>query len=410
VRLGELLVQTGAITGVQLEEALRQQVVYGARLGTNLIELGYADHDTVAHGLARVRRVPAALKKHLTHYNQDALDLVPRHLCAQLVAFPVAFANSSAGRQLVVCLRDPQDSVAIERLSEAARVPVMPCTAPELSILYMLERVLRIRRPPRYAQARPGGDVPVAPGEPSAAPAAAPAEDEIDVDFAEEEVDMPELVELDHADVERDFSQYAVPNPRDSAVGLSSLSSPLVARPAPSPDRSAAADTGPALDYTAASRQIADARDREGVSAAAIGFVRGAFGAGLMLIAKDQMALGHAGCGGRFDADTVGSILIPLTAPSVFRTAITERRTFRGAPAADGKAIHDRIFKLFPLKGPPTEVIVVPVTLKERVVSALYAHDRSGGPLPVRAVGELERLSTDVATAYLRLIRQAKSG
>lgn len=402
MRLGEILVATGAITGKQLDDALRQQVVYAARLGTNLIELGYADHDTVAHGLARVHHVPAALKKHLTHYDTDALGLIPPAVCARLIAFPVAFAKTRAGRQLVVCLRDPLAAAAIAELGEIARVPVMACTAPELSILYMLERVLGIRRPPRYAQARPGGDVPVA----AAADAAGDAVDvDIDIDFDEEELDMPELVELDHADVERDFSQYSVPNaPRDSLIGLSSLARPAVARAPTAPP----VEPVLSLGIDDASRQIAAARDRDAVSAAAIGFVRGAFGAGLMLIAKDQMAIGHAGCGGRFDADTVGSILIPLAAPSVFRTAITGRRTFRGAPPGDGKPIHDRIFKLFRLATPPAEVVVVPVKLGDRVVCAVYAHDERGSRLSGRTVSNLERLCVDIGDAYLRLIRHAK--
>ena len=39
--LGELLVQAGVISNTQLEEAIQNQVIFGGRLGTNLIELGY---------------------------------------------------------------------------------------------------------------------------------------------------------------------------------------------------------------------------------------------------------------------------------------------------------------------------------------------------------------------------------
>ena len=40
-KLGELLVASGLLTADQVEQALRAQVLWGGRLGTNLIELGF---------------------------------------------------------------------------------------------------------------------------------------------------------------------------------------------------------------------------------------------------------------------------------------------------------------------------------------------------------------------------------
>ncbi len=416
MRLGELLVHTGAITSAQLGAALRQQVVYGARLGTNLIELGYADHDAIAHGLARLHHVPAALKKHLTHYDPEAIKQIHPAVCERLSAFPFAYAKVGEKPCLVVCLRDPRNEAAVTALTKATGFRLLACAAPEWSIAYMLDRLLGVARPARFAYARPGTEAPLPRAETSSKSAdAGAADDSIDVEIDEEiedEVEMPaalQLVDLDHEDVERDFNQYTMPASGSEAnAGLGAGTLPP-RKGAPVAAKATPADSGESLTADESIRRIRVARNRDEVSDAAIGFVRGAFGAGLMLITKDQMALGHRGCGGRFDADTVGSILIPLAAPSAFRTAITDRRTFRGAPPADGKAIHDRLYKLFPLAGAPADVVVIPILVRDRVVSAVYAHDRTGGRLAPASVSSLDTVCAEVAAAYLRLIREAKA-
>ena len=59
-KLGRILVAKGLITEEQLEEALKVQVIYGGRIGTNLVELGHLDLTTLANALAEQTRFPAA--------------------------------------------------------------------------------------------------------------------------------------------------------------------------------------------------------------------------------------------------------------------------------------------------------------------------------------------------------------
>ena len=61
---GELLVAAGLVTPEQVEQALRAQVMWGARLGTNLIELGFVDLDALSTALGRQHALPAALARH----------------------------------------------------------------------------------------------------------------------------------------------------------------------------------------------------------------------------------------------------------------------------------------------------------------------------------------------------------
>ena len=48
LKIGDMLAKAGIITTSQLDAALKQQVAYGGKLGTNLIELGFVDEESLA--------------------------------------------------------------------------------------------------------------------------------------------------------------------------------------------------------------------------------------------------------------------------------------------------------------------------------------------------------------------------
>src|SRR5262252_857439 len=60
MKLGTLLLRNAAIGLSQLEAALRNQVLYGGRLGTNLVELGYIDLELLSAYLAELSGFPIA--------------------------------------------------------------------------------------------------------------------------------------------------------------------------------------------------------------------------------------------------------------------------------------------------------------------------------------------------------------
>ena len=60
MKLGTLLLRNAAIGLSQLEAALRNQVLYGGRLGTNLVELGFVDLEVLSGYLAEMSGQPVA--------------------------------------------------------------------------------------------------------------------------------------------------------------------------------------------------------------------------------------------------------------------------------------------------------------------------------------------------------------
>src|ERR1041384_4536191 len=60
MKLGTLLLRNAAIGLSQLEGALRNQVLYGGRLGTNLVELGFLDLEMLSTDLSELSGIPVA--------------------------------------------------------------------------------------------------------------------------------------------------------------------------------------------------------------------------------------------------------------------------------------------------------------------------------------------------------------
>lgn len=442
MHLGEVLIHAGIIDSDQLTCALRVQVERGGRLGTNLIELGWATLDQTAHGLARVHGVPAALEKHLRNADQAALALMNAELCERYLALPIAFANAN-GRRLVVCFRDPTDKPGIEAVTAATQMPIIPSVAPELGIFSWLYHRYKVEAPRRF---RKIADAQHRRASVSTLPPMAHPGSDCDP------LSAMQLVELDHRDVAKDHSQndfevqqrtksgtisglhaargvlptktlanpaHGTPAPeqtRKRTPTLVAAPPPQAARTSPEPVPEPEPEPVPAkqpeypnIDVEQAANQIADAEHRKEIAHILTGYLHTHFGGGLIAIVKGDLALGHMGFGGSFDQRSVESIVVPLASESMFERAHSTRKPFRGPPPADGDAVQKRFFKLFPLDAPPEEVVVVPVVLGKKVACLVYAHAPSGHALKDTAVAELERLAKITEQAFLRIIKTARA-
>src|SRR6185503_5587246 len=89
-RLGELLVAAGLLTADQVEQALRAQVLWGGRLGTNIVELHYLELDPLSKALGRQHHLPAALARHFEKADPElqrmlSPDFAERFSCVPLL-------------------------------------------------------------------------------------------------------------------------------------------------------------------------------------------------------------------------------------------------------------------------------------------------------------------------------------
>lgn len=143
----------GVLAPDQLDEGLRAQVLHGARLGTNLVEMGHVELDQVAVALARRHGMPPAMRRHFERCDPDVQERLPAALAARHLCVPVGFLAGDADR-VMIAVRDPLPSAARHELEAALGLKVVPAICAELRVLYFLERVYGVGRPNRFLRVR----------------------------------------------------------------------------------------------------------------------------------------------------------------------------------------------------------------------------------------------------------------
>lgn len=150
-RLGELLVASGLVTTEQVEQALRAQVMWGARLGTNLIELGFIDLDQLSTALGQQHGLPAALARHFEKVDRELQLLLSPDVAHKLTCVPLMRVGSE--RKVVIASCSPLTTKGLAIVADELCVDpreIIPSIAAELRLRYQLERVFGIQRPSRF--------------------------------------------------------------------------------------------------------------------------------------------------------------------------------------------------------------------------------------------------------------------
>src|SRR5688500_2633829 len=158
MKLGTLLLRNAAIGLSQLEAALRNQVLYGGRLGTNLVELGFIDLELLSTYLAELTGFPIATPTLLDDADKALLDKLGSDDAHRLRAVPLGYLGGGT-EQVAVALVDPTDKAALAELEARLSAKVTPYVVPELRALYYLERHFGTPRRARFIRtARAGTD------------------------------------------------------------------------------------------------------------------------------------------------------------------------------------------------------------------------------------------------------------
>lgn len=160
----------------------------------------------------------------------------------------------------------------------------------------------------------------------------------------------------------------------------------------------------PALSLSGFLDAIESAKSKEDIGDAIVDYLKSSYGAGLVLIHKDDMALGWRGFASDVDATTLESIALPLSTPSAFKVALESKNVYRGAPPPEGASVQSRLFKLLKCAS-PKEVVVAPIVLGKRIVNFVYAHGFEGGDLPETVGTDIKDVANAAADAYMRLIK-----
>jgi Type II secretion system (T2SS), protein E, N-terminal domain len=462
MKLGELLLRERRITESQLEEALQLGRRFGLRVGSCLVELGYLDVDTLARALSAQHRVPAVLTKHVAAIAPEVIAILSSRIARELHAIPLGHTQTTP-RRLVVALRDP-GTTPVEELAFAAGTRLDVGVAPEILIRRCLEQYYGVKDegsamrlaigsvnedigdswPPTTAPVAgtavmasvSSANRPAVPPRTLSVPPPPVGADQDSEQLDEEQIARAELTyaqieeaRLEMASEDEDVvSLEAVPISPTSSQGEPSEGSEREERlvePSASPadgwddvfgapkrpsapPRPLTAPPGairPVLDADETIEALRRANTREEIGETLTTWLQSEYGCGLVLIVKENTALGWKGYAPDAEQDLVESIAMPLGPPSMLNTAYEQRAPFCGPPPLEGMTLQTRLWKLLRCK-PPNVVLVAPVVLGSRVVNLLYAH--TDGILASTAAEDAARIASAASTEYARLIRKKK--
>ena len=133
--LGQYLVTQGAINSSQLQLALEAQILFGGRLGYNLVDLGFMNPTTLTQHLSDYFGVPGADPKQIGHVRPDALRAVPRDVAVRYTVLPLAVDRAG----VTVAMSDPNDFKAIDELAFRTGRSIKVRTMPDFLIKKGLE-------------------------------------------------------------------------------------------------------------------------------------------------------------------------------------------------------------------------------------------------------------------------------
>ena len=129
IRVGDLLVEAGAITEEQLMEALAYQKENGGRIGNVIMELGFISQDLLVTVLTTQMGLDYIELK-ACRLDDEILKLVPETLVNKYKAIPIGFDEMNPN-VLRVAMVDPMDLNAIDDIGIATNTQVEPLLAME---------------------------------------------------------------------------------------------------------------------------------------------------------------------------------------------------------------------------------------------------------------------------------------
>ena len=166
----------------------------------------------------------------------------------------------------------------------------------------------------------------------------------------------------------------------------------------------AVASPAVAIDLAEVIDRLTHATSRDEISDSVVAFTRTHCAAAISLIIRDGLALGQSGFGPALSQPAIEAISLPLSLPSIVRTAVDSVQPFAGT-LSEGSALQERFVRLF---GGGREFVVAPIVIGSRVVSVLVGA-APPGVSAAKLFSQLQPIVPAMQAAYLRLILDAKA-
>jgi hypothetical protein len=434
-KIGELLIAEGHLTQDGLEEALDWQVLYGGRLGSNLLELKLVEEADLARGLGRQlgaevawgELVPdAALIGAIPKHVADRQEMVPwkvekRRLkiicteikvaqldelgyrlgrtCSPVVApefrvFQALRAHYQAQRQMraldfgIVPVEGREER---RRKKEKQQKGPAVEAAPELIDEAAFHEIYNQVVAGRSAKSGPAATWSPPPVQPAGA--VEPAEPEELIEALPDDAILEELPE--DAIVEEAASEPAPAADAELPLRPFAWDEPAPQLPA--------RDEAP-LEFAEALRLLEGVSDRDSIAHIVLRASRSKAARALLLQVQGGVALGWDGIGEGLSGGAANAVAIPLSAPSAFQLVVNTRSHYLGP--LQKTPLNIRFLAALGKKVPLSSMLL-PILHRGRVSHLLYLDNGHRQQAPTD-VGEMLILSQRIAQTVDALVERKR--
>ena len=370
------------MTQAQLEEALQAQVIFGGKLGTVLIEMGLITEDILAEILGQLISIPCAKPGQLQNIPDNVIKIISPELAEKHKVMPV----SVIGKKLTLAMADPRNLQSVDEISFRTGYIVMPILALEVRLVFALENYYGVKRTMRY----------IAPPK-----------------QVREELNQRHVLETADGPIEA----------RDTDEELGTLGSELIyEKPAAEPAQPVEAagvvedeieefgdddlieeleDEEITLATTA--QTLIGITDRNDVADAVIAYLGANYArAALFMVVAGQVTGWRSAKGGQ-PIPGFEQFQLPLSEPSVLKTAVESNSFFLGPVPQSGANL---ALTTFLGKPAPQSALLLPMSMLGRVVGLIYVDDPKADLSA--AVMDVQQLSSKALMAFEILILHNK--
>jgi hypothetical protein len=433
-----MLVEARRLTPLQMEEALKNQAIFGGRLGTNLIEMGFLEEDEVAEFLSRKMGLPCVPSDQLMSVPPEVIRLIPKELAVKYHIIPIAIEK----KRLSLAMLDPSDLPLMDEISFVTGYVIIPLIATEMRMTLALEKHYGLKPNTRFVQYAERIKVRKE-TEKSARVAERPAKrvehphhgkearKEI-VDAIEEilsaqgitmtEPPRPEPKEEELADASSMIIEpIAVHQVREDAFEPAPGKAETVQPPhleteqplsAPSPHEDTISSAmepkqesikEKAKTAEELAERLAETRDREDIADQLVSCLGEEFDRVALFMIKGNVAVGWRGLHGKAPIPSLDELRIPLERPSILKTVTDGKSFYLGSiPETPENS------KMMAGIGgnTPSSVLLLPLMLMGRAVSVIYVE---GGFTPLsNRIAHLQKIVGKASMAFEILILKNK--
>jgi hypothetical protein len=146
MKLGEALVKKGLITKEHLRLALERQVVFGGRIGTNIVELGIMKEEEFTKFLSAFTKVSYVEPSALLGIEEEVISSLSPGLAEKYKAIPFRKEKN----RLYVAMLEPYRIHTVDEFRFVSGYDIIPYVVSELRLLYALEKYYGIKRDLRF--------------------------------------------------------------------------------------------------------------------------------------------------------------------------------------------------------------------------------------------------------------------